>query len=998
MSIFQKSVVNKYLRNLNEAEIDSAFDRFLNFYGNKLRLYNISNLKEENYQEGFLREIFVNVLGYTLNPDVNYNLTTEYKNQTDNKKADGAILIDGHAVGVIELKSTKTPNLESITKQAFNYKNNQPKCKFVITSNFHLLRFFIDNATEFIEFDLFTISKAEFKQFYLFLSYDSIKNEIPLQIKEETKFHEINISDKFYLDYKIFKDHVFRSLIENNSKYDKLLLYKKTQKLLDRILFILFAEDTGLIPPNAISRTIEKWKIMQGEGLEMSLYSRFQALFSHLNSGFVYPNWGEVPAYNGGLFYTDEVLDNPNLILNDVFFETDILKLAAYDFNSEIDVNILGHIFEHSLNELDEMTAQIQGSEIDKSKTKRKKDGIFYTPNYVTKYVIEKTIGSYCELKKSELGLNQIEISEKFLKKSKLTKDGKLLFDTFLTYKKWLFNLKIIDPACGSGAFLIEALRYLINEHKDIDDKISELEQKPIRFFDTDKSILEKNIFGVDINEESVELAKLSLWLNTAKKGRKLSDLSENIKCGNSLIDDETIAGDKAFDWNAEFPEIMQTGGFDIIIGNPPWVSLIGKHGHNTVDEISQKWLINQYASNTYLPNLFEIFIVRSFTLLKSQGFFSFIVPDRLGYNSSFSYLRYKILTDFKLSEIIYKWDFPGIITDTMTFVIQNKSQDDYPIAIMSKPNNGTIYFTKEQILSNQDCQFKSYKSNVVKLLVEKLISNSAKLSTLCKITSGFGGKSELITSEQLNSRQIPVFKGSSVRRYETNEFYWFEFIPEHITGRTTDKSKLSAIPKILIRKTGDTIIATFDETGIFPEQSLYFIYNLNPSFDYRYILAVLNSDLISWFYVNYLVTNLDSTPQIKLIDLEKIPISQISDTAQSEIIEYVDVIVKDKKVLKNSEKFVNRVTAHLKPKTVTHKMSAFYKYDFKTFIEELEKQNIKLNLKQSEEWENYFISHSNDLKPALKRIIEATEQLNNLVYKAYNLSSDEIDLLKNSD
>jgi hypothetical protein len=78
--------------------------------------------------------------------------------------------------------------------------------------------------------------------------------------------------------------------------------------------------------------------------------------------------------------------------------------------------------------------------------------------------------------------------------------------------------------------------------------------------------------------------------------------------------------------------------------------------------------------------------------------------------------------------------------------------------------------------------------------------------------------------------------------------------------------------------------------------------------------------------------------------------------------------------------------------------MSEFYKYDFKTFIEELEKQNIKLNLKQSEEWENYFISHSNDLKPALKRIIEATEQLNNLVYKAYNLSSDEIDLLKNSD
>ena len=121
-----------------------------------------------------------------------------------------------------------------------------------------------------------------------------------------------------------------------------------------------------------------------------------------------------------------------------------------------------------------------------------------------------------------------------------------------------MFSLKIVDPACGSGAFLNQALNYLIQKHKNIDDIIAELTNTALRLFDTDKAILENNLYGVDINEESIEIAKLSLWLRTAQKGRKLSVLSNNIKCGNSLIDDSEIAGDKAFDWNEEFPQVFK--------------------------------------------------------------------------------------------------------------------------------------------------------------------------------------------------------------------------------------------------------------------------------------------------------------------------------------------------------------------------------------------------------------------------------------------------------
>ncbi len=119
MSIFQKSVINKYLSNLDNSLVDDAYNKFNRFYSDKDRIENIKLLKEENYQEGFLREIFVQVLGYTINPDIDYNLTAEYKNETDAKKADGAILKDNDAIGVIELKSTKTKDLESIKEQAF---------------------------------------------------------------------------------------------------------------------------------------------------------------------------------------------------------------------------------------------------------------------------------------------------------------------------------------------------------------------------------------------------------------------------------------------------------------------------------------------------------------------------------------------------------------------------------------------------------------------------------------------------------------------------------------------------------------------------------------------------------------------------------------------------------------------------------------------------------------------------------------------------------------
>jgi hypothetical protein len=156
MELFQKSVLNKYLREIDDKRISDLYSVYSTYFLNLEIQQNIRDSKEEQFQEGFLRELFVNVLGYTINPNPNYNLTTELKNETGAKKADGAIIVGGKALGVIELKSTTTKDLESIRQQAFDYKANQSECIYVVTSNFEKLRFYIDNAVDYEEFDLFT--------------------------------------------------------------------------------------------------------------------------------------------------------------------------------------------------------------------------------------------------------------------------------------------------------------------------------------------------------------------------------------------------------------------------------------------------------------------------------------------------------------------------------------------------------------------------------------------------------------------------------------------------------------------------------------------------------------------------------------------------------------------------------------------------------------------------------------------------------------------------
>ncbi|WP_289039182.1 N-6 DNA methylase [uncultured Zobellia sp.] len=804
MALFQSSVLKSHLALLDFSEVEKAYKKYQKYFWNTTIQENIKSAKEEQYQATFLNELFVNILGYTLFPNPNPNLTTEFKNQKNARKADGAILKDGLAIGVIELKGTKTKDLESIRRQAFDYKANQKGCVYVITSNFEKLRFYINDATEFEEFDLFTLSQERFQLLYLCLHIDKVLNNVPLKIKEASIVEEEQITKDFYKDYSLFKRELYRDLVKRNArtvkaklsgatlpenqedilrleKNVKLSLFKKSQKLIDRFLFIFFAEDRMLLPSNSTLQILNKWKDDWDFGDERPLYDLFKQYFNYLDLGRKgTEKRSEIYAYNGGLFKPDAILDAVEI--DSEMLHKYALKLSNYDFESQVDVNILGHIFENSLNEIESINAEIEGGDFDKQKSKRKKDGVFYTPKYITKYIVENTVGKLCNEKKTEIGFAEEEYFKGRKNRNKTTIER--LVTILDTYRDWLLKITICDPACGSGAFLNQALDYLIKEHQYIDELKTKVLGGGFQFPDIENTILENNIYGVDLNEESVEIAKLSLWLRTAQPRRKLNDLSSNIKCGNSLIDSKSVVGDKAFHWKTAFSKVFEKGGFDVVIGNPPYVR------NEFIDTESKKYLEKRYEVFTGKSDLYVFFFEKSLMNLKENGKCGFIVSSKytktkygkvlieyLQNNSRInSFIDFKDLDVF--SGIVA---YPSIILFDKEKINSNKSESK--LLVVSEENyqevennfQNSIKVVQSEIFKRLGSWSTGSLDNKLFSLIRKIENENKKLSEVIDKPQ-VGIKTGSNTSYIINKEEVPTEIINSV------------LLKEYLVGREVKK------------------------------------------------------------------------------------------------------------------------------------------------------------------------------------------------------------------
>jgi len=994
--IFQKRVLDSYIDKQDEKIIAKRWDNFQKFKNKKL---SIRKLKEEKYQDGFLTDVFENALGYTkdtTNPN-NYNLERERKNESDSKQVDGAITINGNVVGYIELKGQNTKDLDkapskgvSPVDQAFRYlySNNSDFGKYVIVTNFDELRFYIKDKTSYEKFSLFTMDKTEFKKLHTILSYESIKEDLPLEIKEKSVTFEVEISNTFYKDYTRFRTELFDNILQNNPEIDRLILLNQTQKLIDRIIFILFAEDTTLLPINTISTII---KNHENDVRDDSLYKMYQIYFNAINKGSDKLN---INKYNGGLFANDKTLDD--LRIDDEVLNEQAKILSAYNFGSEISVNILGHIFEHSISDLEELTSQIQNIDYDKKQSKRKKDGVFYTPAYITKYIVDNTLGKICRDKRIELNIvnieklkNQKDIPQKIIKQK----------ENLNIYKEWITHLKILDPACGSGAFLNQALEFLLEEHKAIQEGFKDLGDI-FSQYQVDKIILENNLYGVDINEGAIQIARLSLWLKTADSKRPLTQLANKIKCGNSLT---------TFIYEDEFSEVFEQGGFDVIIGNPPYI--MEKSNKSAFIGLKDKPC---YQGKT---DIWHMFTCKAINLVKDKGLISFIAKNQWLNSAGASKMRRSIYDNTNIKTIIdfgANMVFKNVGQQTMIFILEkNKTNKEHNISFIKYKNkvdenkvSQLLYLADENIEKSTKKLVKNYDETK-----NLTFSSSENESILKKIDNKknfeFDEKKEIIQGIIGSPDKAFIVKENELNKFNTKEKEYIKMFYTH-TGRystiDTDKYllyiskgnfsdkdinnfqniknhfepnkedlhqrkinyKTPNKPYFYLHrerdeeffKNGDKIIFssrvqrgtfTYTNKAFYGSRNLFFIKSSRVNL--KYITALLNSKLM-YFYMDKRLKHSGDLLQIDKNQFMKIPLFVPENIGEFENL--VDSIIEDKGTIAKYNKHFDS-------------LNAIEKIEINEAIEKLE-----------------------------KNILNNDNNIDKLIYKLYKLNDNEISLIEN--
>jgi len=993
----QKLLVQKAQEEINLNDY-SEKRKILNNWINSLEKGILSKSKEEEFQGEFLNDIFSLILGAINKSSGNdeWNLQRESKTRIDGQKADGVIgFFDVNGKddvrAVIELKGptisldqrqkrsgdTRTP-----VEQAFNYAPKYGKnCQWVIVSNYKEIRLYRSN--DMTEYEVFFLENLkddlEFQKFIYILSFEALvgtvnKKAKALELSEEYQKNQIEIEKKFYNEYRNIRLHIFENMKENNPETDENTLLEKVQKLLDRFLFICFCEDKGLLEKDFFNTILKKGKDFG------SIFDIFKVFCNWINLGNPKEN---ISHFNGGLFKNDDVLNSLNI--DDKVFE-ELKKISDYDFDSDLNVNILGHIFEQSISDIEELKKSISGEEFDQKKSKRKKDGIFYTPQYITKYIVENSIKNWLDDKRKELGEDDLpKLNEKDyifdIAKKNYTKNYRKHIEFWQQYREAVRNIKIIDPACGSGAFLITAFEFLLNYNKYLDDKIFDLVGTSDLFSDRTKEILQNNIFGVDLNKESVEITKLSLWLKTADKNKTLASLENNIKCGNSLIDDPEIAGNLAFNWEKEFPEIFANGGFDIVVGNPPYVLC---QPSNTNEKTLKFY--NNFEVSSYKIDLYHLFFEKGIILSKNNGYISFITPNTYLVNKYNLKLREFILRNTQIKEIInYKnIVFEDANVDVSTIILKKSKYTDENVKILlSSKNENKIVLEKQQNdwLKDDEKIFNLRKEFPINF------SNCISLKEIAKTYFGIQAfdKKSSISQKKENEKYLPMIDGANVFRYQFSKYnQYFNFIDDNI--KSGGDYKVYEKERIVIRQIGKTPIIGYCEANILTSNTIYNIFSITDKFNLKYIFTLLNSKLLKKYWEYKYNDNKNLFPKIKGYQLDDLPLVNIPLEKQQPFIEKADKMLSLNRELQDlSQKFQRMVLRKFDLEKLSTKLQEWHLLDFSDFI----------NLSQESEWEEYFLEEKSKAIAVDSEIKNTDKEIDSMVYKLYDLTDEEIKIIE---
>jgi hypothetical protein len=554
--------------------------------------------KETSLDADFMHEVFGQSLHYRLATD-----SPEDYQQQRNFSIPGVGTADG-ALGNFTASSSPSPlvvmelkaagvdldrdkfNGRTPVQQCWDYLNALPECPWGIVSNFVSVRLYHRAKTP-LAYEDFRLQELrevrKFRQFYCLLERGALVRPLKgfdlraLKLLEMTEQRQRTVGDELY---EMYNENRVRLIEHLHKRHDKPLdtAIFIAQRILDRIIFIRFCEARDLLPARCIDAAYST--LPPFTKVTNPRWRNFVDLFEAVDKGH-----GRLPGldrgYNGGLFAHDPEVDD--LQLEDDwthFFHT----LSTFDFRDEVNVEVLGHIFEKSVAELEKMRLfglfSLVGNGREKSRpamlksAERKRLGIYYTPRDFTERIVAQTVTQLAEERfeaiRAAHGLDKDETA--------CEEPSPALAGFWTECFESLRGLKICDPACGSGAFLIQAYDALEELYERIVDQLllhdpAAAESLAAAVPDI---ILNDNLHGVDLSAQAVEITQLALWIRSARRNQTLATLSANIVQGNSLVSDPGVHP-KAIDWAGAFPQVFTregNPGFDCVIGNPPWERL----------------------------------------------------------------------------------------------------------------------------------------------------------------------------------------------------------------------------------------------------------------------------------------------------------------------------------------------------------------------------------------------------------------------------------------
>ncbi len=948
--------------------------------------------KETSREQEYNQNFFKDILGYKEKPATPFNF--EPKATTSGGQLPDAVVgytdktnnIENLAA-VVELKGASIPldrpqrregNMSPV-QQGFKYKTQYRNCPFVIVSNFYEFRLYRDNQ---LDYELWTLDDLVdptddyflFKTWYVLLKGENFitskgasKTE---QLLSDIRIQQEEIGKKFYKVYKEARIGLLRDVYANNKHVRGNIDFgiEKAQKIIDRIVFAAFAEDRGLLPDNTLQRVVHE---AEQSSFGISLWQAFKGLFEAIDSG---SDKLEIPGgYNGGLFKTD--LELNSLKISDDALRP-VIKLGNYNFSEDLSVNILGHIFEQSISDLEEIKTKVSESQNIEvlNQNRRKKDGIFYTPDYIVRYIVENSLGIYLreteERLKTEFKLHG-DINDKTYVKREQSAYGK--------YQDFLQNIKVVDPACGSGAFLVYVFDYLLAENKRVGDILGNT------IFSNDdyvRDILRNNIYGVDLNEESVEITKLSLWLKSAQKGKKLTALDNNIKCGNSLIANPEVAGSKAFNWHKQFADVFKNGGFDIVIGNPPYVNA------RTMDTRDRQYLSSEYPELQGSYDLYVGFLLKAYDILSEFGRYGWIIPNKL------------LVSDYakKTLEKLNSTSLESIINVSRMPVFSGVGV--YPIIILGnrlRKNQKAMSFKVDQPSQLDELSQHVQLDNLFKRF-KTLTEFGIKTNSG---TTGFEAqKIKALLNE--DGSGIPFAVSGSVDPYSLNTsvvpYMKSRYANPHIASDSSEiaesKYKFWNTDKIVIAGMTKRIEAVHIQNPLALGVGIYGIYDF-AGFNPKALTAILNSKFITHYLIvefadkhlagGYLAINRSTIDQLPLVEIPNHISNQLADRAD-------DISTIKKELESKNIRFQNLISSEYALEKWPTKLSHWWKFNFDDFVSQL---RLKLSLQQKDELLGLYDKYHVECIKLDNQIHQTNQDIDQLVYKLYNLSPEEIAIVE---